>query len=157
MAGQAGGAGKVIAENRKARHEYFIEQEFEAGIELKGTEVKALRNGKANIGESYAGPDGAELYLFNAYIPEYLAGNRFNHDTRRPRKLLLHRREINRLMGAVQREGYTLVPLRLYFNAQGRAKIALALAKGKKLHDKRATERDRSWNIEKARVLRERG
>ncbi|MCB1491808.1 MAG: SsrA-binding protein SmpB [Rhodobiaceae bacterium] len=157
MAGQAGGAGKVIAENRKARHEYFIEQEFEAGIELKGTEVKALRNGKANIGESYAGPDGAELYLFNAYIPEYLAGNRFNHDTRRPRKLLLHRREINRLMGAVQREGYTLVPLRLYFNAQGRAKIALALAKGKKLHDKRATERDRSWNMEKARVLRERG
>ena len=157
MAGQAGGAGKVIAENRKARHEYFIEQEFEAGIELKGTEVKALRNGKANIGESYAGPDGAELYLFNAYIPEYLAGNRFNHDTRRPRKLLLHRREINRLIGALQREGYTLVPLRLYFNAQGRAKIALALAKGKKLHDKRATERDRSWNMEKARVLRERG
>ncbi len=157
MAAENGTARRVIAENRKARHEYFIEQVYEAGIELKGTEVKSLRQSKANIGESYAGPDGAELFLFNAYIPEYGAGNRFNHQTRRPRKLLLHKREINRLMGAVQREGYTLVPLKLYFNDQGRAKLEIALAKGKKLHDKRATERDRSWQREKARLMREKG
>lgn len=146
---------RVVAENRKARYNFAIEDTFEAGLELTGTEVKSLRSGKSNIAESYAGPSGDELYLFNAYIPEYGAGNRFNHETRRPRRLLLHRRQINRLMGAVQKEGYTIVPLRLYFNERGRAKLEIALAKGKKLHDKRQTERDRSWNLEKARLMRE--
>ena len=152
-----GGTRRIVAENRKARFNYEIEETFEAGLALQGSEVKSLRTGKANIGESYAGPDGDELILFNAYIPEYDAGNRNNHETRRPRKLLLHRKQINRLMGAVQREGYTLVPLRLYFNDRGRAKLALALARGKKLHDKRQTERDRSWQREKARLMREKG
>lgn len=149
---------RVAAENRKARHDYHIEDTFEAGIQLRGTEVKSLRGGRANITDSYAGPNNtAELYLYNAYIPEYLEANRFNHETRRPRKLLLHRREIDRLIGAVEREGVTLVPLKIYFNEQGRAKLELALARGKKLHDKRATERDRDWNREKARLLRDKG
>ncbi|MEM6616043.1 MAG: SsrA-binding protein SmpB [Pseudomonadota bacterium] len=148
---------KVVAENRKARFNYQIEDTYEAGLMLVGTEVKSLRTGKANIAEAYAGPDGDELFLFNAYIPEYLEANRFNHETRRPRKLLLNRREINRLMGAVQKEGQTLIPLRLYFNERGRAKLELALARGKKIHDKRQTERDRDWARQKARLLRERG
>lgn len=148
---------KVVAENRKARFNYQIEDTYEAGLMLVGTEVKSLRTGKANIAEAYAGPDGDEIFLFNAYIPEYLEANRFNHETRRPRKLLLNRREINRLMGAVQKEGQTLIPLRLYFNERGRAKLELALARGKKIHDKRQTERDRDWARQKARLLRERG
>ena len=148
---------RAVAENRKERHNYLIEDTYEAGIELKGTEVKSLRTGKANIADAYAGPSGSDLYLFNAYIPEYLEANRFNHETRRPRRLLMHRREIDKLVGAVQRDGVTLIPLRLYFNERGRAKLELAVARGKKLHDKRASERERDWNREKARLMREKG
>lgn len=157
MAPKKQGGPRAVAENRKARFNYFIDETFEAGLELHGTEVKSLRGGKANISEAYAGPSGNELFLYNAYIPEYGGGNRFNHETRRPRKLLLHRREIDKLMGAVQREGEALIPLRIYFNEKGRAKLELALARGKKLHDKRETQRDRDWGREKARLMREKG
>lgn len=145
------------AVNRRARFNYEIGQTFEAGIALHGTEVKSLREGRSNIADAYAGEHGGELWLYNAYIPEYQQANRFNHETRRPRKLLMHRREINRLVGAVQREGMTVVPLKIYFNDRGRAKVELALARGKKLHDKRQTERKRDWDREKARLLREKG
>jgi SsrA-binding protein len=148
---------KIAAENRKARFNYAIEDTFEAGVALTGTEVKSIRNGKATIAESYADARGGEIWLVNATIPEYLQGNRFNHAPKRPRKLLLHRRQINKLIGAVEREGMTLIPLKLYFNEKGRAKIELALAKGKKLHDKRETEKKRDWNREKGRLLRARG
>ncbi|MBB4015645.1 SsrA-binding protein [Chelatococcus caeni] len=148
---------RVVADNRKARFNYEILENIEAGIALTGTEVKSLREGKATIGEAYAGPSGNEFFLFNAYIPEYLQANRFNHETRRPRRLLLHRRQINKLLGATQREGFTVIPLRVYFNERGRAKVELGLARGKKLHDKRETEKQRTWEREKARVLRERG
>ncbi len=148
---------RIAAENRRARHEYAIEDVFEAGIVLTGTEVKALRAGQATIAESYAEVTGDAAWLINANIPEWSHGNRFNHEPRRPRKLLLHGREIARLHGAVAREGMTLVPLSIYFNNRGRAKVELALAKGRKLHDKRAAERDRDWAREKARLLRERG
>ncbi|GAB4234641.1 MAG: SsrA-binding protein SmpB [Methyloligellaceae bacterium] len=148
---------KVVAENRKARRNYEIENTLEAGLMLVGTEVKSLRNGTANIAESYASDENGELYLYNAYIPEYAQASRNNHDPRRPRKLLLHRREINRAIGAIQREGMTLVPLRLYFNDRGIAKLELALARGKKLHDKRETERRRDWERQKARLMREKG
>lgn len=148
---------KVVAENRKARFSFFIEDTFEAGIMLAGSEVKSLRQGKANIAESYATEEQGEIYLINAYIPEYLEANRLNHETRRPRKLLLHKREANKLIGAIQREGMTLVPLRIYFNDRGRAKLELALARGKKLHDKRETEKNRDWAREKSRLLRDRG
>lgn len=144
----------VISDNRKARFNYEIEEVFEAGIELKGTEVKSLRNGKANIAESYAAEYNGEMWIYNLYIPEYLQANRFNHEPRRPRKLLLHKREIHKLAGAVQKEGKTIVPLKIYFNAEGRAKLEIALAKGKKLHDKRETEKKRDWQREKARVLK---
>ncbi|UTD28824.1 SsrA-binding protein SmpB [Bradyrhizobium sp. WD16] len=148
---------KVVAENRKARFNYAIEDTVEAGIALTGTEVKSIRSGKSTIAESYADPKGGEIWLVNANIPEYLQGNRFNHEPRRPRKLLLHKRQINKLIGAVEREGMTLIPLKLYFNEQGRAKLELALAKGKKLHDKRETERKRDWGREKGRLMRARG
>jgi SsrA-binding protein len=148
---------KVVADNRKARFNYAIGEVFEAGIALTGTEVKSLRGGKATIAESYAGPEGGELWLLNANIPEYLEANRFNHAPKRPRKLLLHRRQIDRLVSAVEREGMTLVPLRLYFNERGRAKVEIALARGKKLHDKRETEKKRSWERERSRLLRARG
>lgn len=148
---------KLIAENRRARYDYFIEQSFEAGLSLTGTEVKALREGRANIAESYAATEGDEIVLINAYIPEYGPANRFNHEPRRPRKLLLHRKEINKLLGATQREGQTLIPLRLYFNDKGRVKLELALAKGKKLHDKREATADRDWKRDKARLLRDKG
>lgn len=151
------GVGKIVADNRKARFHYEIVETFEAGLSLTGTEVKSLRTGKATIGESYAGPSGDEIMLFNANIPEYLEANRFNHEPRRPRKLLLHRRQINKLLGATQREGFTLVPLRLYFNDKGRAKLEIALARGKKLHDKRETERARDWQRDKARLMRQKG
>ncbi|MGL5362659.1 MAG: SsrA-binding protein SmpB, partial [Bosea sp. (in: a-proteobacteria)] len=141
---------KIAADNRKARYHYAITETLEAGIMLTGTEVKSLRGGKATIGESYAGPQGNELFLFNAYIPEYLEANRFNHETKRPRKLLLHRRQVNKLMGAIQREGMTLIALKMYFNDKGRAKVELGLGKGKKLHDKRETERNRDWSRDKA-------
>ena len=148
---------KVVAENRKARFNYAIEDTVEAGIVLTGTEVKSARGGKSTIAESYAEVNGDEVWLINANIPEFSHGNRFNHEPRRPRKLLLHSREIARLHGAVARQGMTLVPLSIYFNERGRAKVELALARGKKLHDKRATERDRDWKREQARILRDRG
>lgn len=148
---------KTAADNRKARFHYEILETYEAGLQLTGTEVKSLRGGKATIAESYAGPSGNELFLFNANIPEYLEANRWNHAPRRPRRLLLHARQINKLISAVQKEGLTLVPLKIYFNDKGRAKLDLALARGKKLHDKRETEKKRDWNRDKARILRERG
>jgi SsrA-binding protein len=148
---------KIVAENRKARFNYEIGEVFEAGIALSGTEVKSLRGGKATIAESYADSRDGEIWLINANIPEYLQANRYNHLPKRPRKLLLHKRQINRLAGAIEREGMTLVPLKLYFNDKGRAKIEIALARGKKLHDKRETEKKRSWDREKGRLLREKG
>jgi SsrA-binding protein len=148
---------KLIAENRRARFDYFLEQTFEAGLILTGTEVKALRQGKANIAESYASPENGEIVLVNAHIPEYGPANRFNHEPRRPRKLLLHRREIDRLLGAIQREGRTLIPTRLYWNEKGIAKLELSLAKGKKVHDKRDTIADRDWKREQGRLLRDKG
>jgi SsrA-binding protein len=150
-------ANKIVADNRKARFHYEIGDVYEAGIALTGTEVKSLRQGKATIAESYAAERDGELWLYNAHIPEYLQANRFNHFPRRPRKLLLHAREIHKLRGAVEREGMTLVPLRLYFNPKGRAKVELAVARGKKLHDKRETEKQRSWQRERARLMREKG
>jgi SsrA-binding protein len=149
--------GKLIAENRRARFDYFVEDTYEAGLQLTGTEVKSLRNGRANIAESYASAEGREIVLINANIPEYGPANRFNHEPKRPRKLLLHRKEIDKLIGAVQREGRTLVPLRLYFNDKGRVKLLLALASGKKAHDKRATVAERDWKREQGRLMREKG
>ena len=148
---------RPAAENRRARFNYEIGQTFEAGIQLAGTEVKSLRQGRSNITDAYAGERGGELYLYNAYIPEYLQANRFQHETRRPRKLLLHKREIARLAAAVQREGMTIVPLKIYFTDKGRAKVEIALARGKKLHDKRQAEKARDWEREKKRLLREKG
>ncbi len=150
-------AKSLVADNRKARFNYEIIDTLEAGVELHGSEVKSLRTGKANIADSYAAEYDGDLILYNAYIPEYLQANQFNHETRRPRRLLLHRREIHKLAIAVQREGMTLIPLKLYFNDKGRAKVELALGRGKKLHDKRETEKERTWNREKARLLRDRG
>ena len=148
---------RVLADNRKARYNYEIGEVFEAGIALTGSEVKSLRQGKATIAESYADPRGSEIWLVNANIPEYLQAGRFNHLPKRPRRLLLHRVQINKLMGAVEREGMTLVPLKLYFNEKGRAKIELALARGKKLYDKRQAEKKRSWERERGRLMRVKG
>jgi len=149
---------KRIAENRKARREYHLGDTYEAGIALTGTEVKSLRGGQANIAESYASAEKGGIFLINAYIPEYkAAGDFFQHDPRRPRRLLLHKREIHKLAVAVDRQGMTMVPLELYFNARGRAKLRLALAQGKKLHDKRADEAKRDWQRQKARLLRNKG
>ena len=145
---------RSVAQNRRAYHEYFIDEKVEAGIVLHGSEVKSLREGRATIGEAHAAEMGGELWLFNAYIPEYKGANRFNHETRRPRKLLLRRREADRLMGAVQRKGMTIVPLQLYFSPRGWAKVEIGLARGKQLHDKRASEKDRDWQREKARIMR---
>jgi len=150
-------AGRTAAVNRRARFNYEIGQTFEAGLALRGTEVKSLRQGRSNIADAYAGPRDGELWLYNAYIPEYLEANRFQHPPRRARKLLLHKREIGRLIGAVDREGMTIVPLKIFFNDRGLAKVELAVARGKKLHDKRETEKKRSWNREKARLMREKG
>src|SRR5882757_5364423 len=138
-------AGKLIAENRRARFDYFLEETFEAGLALTGSEVKSLRNGRANIAESYADVQGREIMLINADIPPYAQANRFNHEPRRHRKLLLHRKQIDKLIGAIQREGRTVVPTKLYFDDKGRAKLELAVAKGKKIHDKRQVEADRDW------------
>ena len=148
---------RVIADNRKARFNYEIGETFEAGIALTGTEVKSLRQGKATIAESYADTRGREIWLVNANIPEYLQASRFNHAPKRPRKLLLHRGQIDKLASGVEREGMTIVPLRLFFNEKGRAKIDIALGKGKKLHDKRETEKKRSWDREKGRLMRLKG
>ncbi|MCH7539228.1 MAG: SsrA-binding protein SmpB [Proteobacteria bacterium] len=149
--------GKIAARNRKARHDYLIEDKLEVGIALVGTEVKSLREGRGSITEAYAGEKEGELFLFNAYIPEYQSGHRFGHETRRPRKLLLHRREIDRLGGLIRRTGITLVPLLIYFNDRGIAKVQLAVARGKKKHDKRAAEKEREWQRERARLMREKG
>lgn len=148
---------RPAAENRRARFNYEIGQTYEAGIQLAGSEVKSLREGRSNIQDSYAGEKDGELFLYNAYIPEFLQANRFQHETRRPRKLLLHKREIQRLAAAVDREGMTIVPLKIYFNDRGRAKVELAIARGKKLHDKRQSEKKRDWDREKKRLLKERG
>jgi SsrA-binding protein len=149
---------KIVSDNRRARFDYEIGEVFEAGLMLTGTEVKSLRSGKATVAESYAAADrNGEMILYNANIPEYLQANRFNHEPKRPRKLLLHRKQINKLMGAVDRDGMTLIPLKLYFNERGRAKLLLAVAKGKKLHDKRESEKKRDWGREKGRLLRARG
>ena len=150
-------ASRPAAVNRRARFNYELGQIFEAGIALTGTEVKSLREGRSNIADSYAGEKNGELWLYNAYIPEYVQANRFNHETRRPRKLLLHKREIGRLIGAVDREGMTIVPLKVFFNDRGRAKVEIAVARGKKLHDKRETEKQRDWGREKARLMRDKG
>ncbi len=150
-------AGNIAAENRRARHDYTIIDTIEAGIVLAGTEVKSLRTGRANLADSFAGQQGGELYLFNAHIPEYQVKVAFTHETRRPRKLLVHRKEMRKLLGAITREGMTLVPLSIFFNQRGLAKVQLGLAKGKKLHDKRAAEKERDWQREKARVLRDKG
>jgi SsrA-binding protein len=148
---------KLVAENRRAKFDYFLEDSFEAGLVLTGSEVKSLRLGRANIAESYASAEGQDLVLINSYIPEYPGANRFNHEPRRPRKLLLHRRQINKLLGAVQREGRTIVPVKLFFDEKGRAKLEIALAKGKKQHDKRATEADRDWKRDQGRLMRNLG
>jgi SsrA-binding protein len=148
---------RVVADNRKARHLYFIESSIEAGLMLTGSEVKSLRTGKANIGESYAHARDGEILLVNSYIPEYNMANRFNHEPRRVRKLLVHKSEARKLASAIQREGMTLVPLKIYFNLKGVAKIELGLARGKKLHDKRETEKARDWARDKARLMRSKG
>jgi SsrA-binding protein len=146
---------KIVAENRKARFNYFIEETYEAGLALSGTEVKSLRFGEGSIAESYAEVRDGQVWLVNANIPEFSHGNRFNHEPKRPRKLLLHAREIEKFVGAVERKGMTLIPLSVYFNTRGRAKVELALAKGKQTHDKRATIKDRDWQRDKARIMRE--
>ncbi len=148
---------KVVAENRRARFEYSIETVYEAGIALTGTEVKSLRFGEGSIAESYAEVTAEEVWLVNSNVPEFSHGNRFNHEPKRPRKLLMHKREINKLHGAVAREGMTLVPLSVYFNGQGRAKVELALAKGRKTHDKREAIKEREWKRDAARLMRDRG
>ncbi|MES2033565.1 MAG: SsrA-binding protein SmpB [Pseudomonadota bacterium] len=146
--------GKLIAENRRARYDYFVEETFEAGIMLTGTEVKSLRVGRANIAESYASVEGKDIVLINADIPPYSGGNRFNHEPRRHRKLLLHRKEIGKLIGAIQREGRTIIPLKLYWNEKGLAKLEIGLAKGKKAHDKREATAQRDWQRDKARLMK---
>ncbi|HTH97442.1 MAG TPA: SsrA-binding protein SmpB [Stellaceae bacterium] len=147
---------RFVAQNRRARHEYFIQESVEAGVALVGTEVKSLRAGHASIAESFAREQGGEIFLLNAHIAEYPAASRFNHEPRRPRKLLLNRKEINKLLGSIKREGVTLVPLSIYFNDRGKAKVELGLAKGKKKADKREAEKQRDWNRDKARILRNR-
>jgi SsrA-binding protein len=148
---------KVVAENRRARYEYFLDDFFEAGIALTGTEVKSLRFGEGSIAESYAEVKDDEVWLVNANVPEFSHGNRFNHEPKRPRKLLLHSREVDKLRNAVSRQGMTLIPLSIYFNPRGRAKVELALARGKKIHDKRENEKARDWKREQGRLMRERG
>ena len=148
---------KLLAENRRAKFDYFLEDFVEAGIQLLGTEIKALRDGRANIAERYVSPEGRDLVLINADIPPYKQANRFNHEPRRPRRLLLHRKQIDRMIGAVQRDGQTIIPVRLYLNEAGKAKIEIAMAKGKKLHDKRQASADRDWARDKARLMKERG
>ena len=148
---------KVVAENRRARFDYAIEEKFEAGIALTGTEVKSLRSGEGTIAESYAEVKDDEAWLINSNVPEFSHGNRFNHEPKRPRKLLLKRRELEKLHGAVARQGMTLVPLSIYFNSQGRAKVELALARGRKHHDKREYEKEKDWKREQGRLLRQHG
>jgi SsrA-binding protein len=150
-------ADRYAAQNRRARHDYLIEDTVEAGLVLQGSEVKVLRSGQASIAEAYAGAEGGELFLVNANIPEYQAASSFSHEARRPRKLLLHRKEMNKLLGAIRREGVTIVPLSIYFNERGRAKVELGLAHGKRKADRRQAEKDRDWQRDKARLMRSRG
>ena len=147
---------KYAAQNRRARHDYLIEDTLEAGLVLHGSEVKVLRSGQASIAEAYADEEGGELFLVNANIPEYAAAAHFTHEPRRPRKLLLHRKEVNKLLGAIKREGVTLVPLSIYFNERGRAKVALGLARGKRKADKRQADKARDWQRDRARIMRAR-
>ena len=153
MAAKKDDGRRVVAENRQARHEYFLTDTMEAGLQLTGTEVKSLRGGRSTIAESYVTETGGEAWLVNANIPLYAAGNRYNHEPKRPRKLLLHKAQISKLIGAIQREGRTVVPLQVYFNEKGRAKIEIALAKGKQAHDKRQTIKDRDWQRQRSRLL----
>jgi len=148
---------KVVAENRRARYDYAIEDVYEAGIALTGTEVKSLRFGTGSIAESYAEVKDGEVWLINANVPEFSHGNRHNHEPKRPRKLLLHEREIGKMFGAVMRQGMTLVPLSIYFNARGRAKVELAIARGRKAHDKREHEKEKDWKREQGRLMRNHG
>ncbi len=148
---------RIAAQNRKARHNYTIEDSLEAGIVLTGSEVKSLRLGRASLAEAYAKPDGDEIFLLNAHIPEYKQAGPFNHEPDRPRKLLLHKRQINRLLASVQRKGATLVPLKIYFNDRGMAKMELGIAVGKRAYDKRQTEKSRDWARQKARLMRDKG
>lgn len=157
MATKAEPARKLIADNRKARYNYAIGETIEAGIALTGSEVKSLRESRANIAESYVSPENGEIWLINAHIPVYVQAGRFGHEPRRKRKLLVHKRQIAKLLGAVQREGMTILPMKLYFNDRGRAKVEIAVAQGKKSHDKRQSEKARDWQREKGRLLRERG
>src|ERR1700753_768063 len=145
---------RYAAQNRRARHDYLIEDTLEAGLVLQGSEVKVLRQGQASITDAYADPQAGELFLVNANIPEYTAAKHFSHQPRRPRKLLLHRKEMSKLLGAIRREGVTIVPLSIYFNERGRAKVELGLVKGKKMADKRQADKDRSWQRDKARIMR---
>ena len=147
-------AHRYAAQNRRARFDYFIIEEMEAGIVLTGSEVKSLRAGRASINETYAGEMSGEIFLFNANIPVYEQANQFNHEPKRPRKLLLHKRQVNKLIGAIQRKGMTLVALSVYFNDKGRAKVQIGLAKGKNVVDKRETIKERDWNREKSRILK---
>lgn len=151
------GAKKVAAQNRRARHDYMIEDRFEAGIMLTGSEVKSLRGGRASIAEAYVGERSGELYLQGAHIPEYKSATHNNHEPRRLRKLLVHRRELAKLVGQIRRQGYTLVPLSIYFNDRGIAKLEVGLAKGKRKGDKREDVKARDWDRRKSRLLRERG
>jgi SsrA-binding protein len=148
---------KIVSDNRRARYDYEILQAFEAGIELKGSEVKSLRTGHTTLAESYAAMKNGELWLINSNIPEYREANRFNHEPKRPRKLLLHKSEINKLSSGVLKEHLTIIPLKMFFNPRGRVKVDIALARGKKLHDKRETIKERSWDRERARLMREKG
>jgi SsrA-binding protein len=148
---------RYAAQNRRARHDYLIEDTLEAGLVLQGSEVKVLRQGQASINEAYADENGGELFLVNANIPEYRASSHFSHQPRRPRKLLLHRKEVNQLLGAIRREGVTVVPLSIYFNERGRAKVELGVAHGKKKADKRQAEKARDWQRDRARIMRARG
>ena len=145
----------IAARNRKARHNYFIEDNIEAGIMLQGTEIKSIRNGRSSIEESYASEENGELFLVNAYIPEYQAGGRDQHETRRPRKLLLHKKELVKMINAVNRQGATIIPLSLYFNKRGMLKVDLGIAKGKRQYDKRQTEKNRDWKRDQDRIIRD--
>ncbi len=149
---------QTVADNKRARFEYAIEEKFEAGIMLAGTEVKSLRHGQCSINEAYVGPKGSEIWVYNMNIPEYTqAAGALQHEPQRARKLLLHKKEVHKLLGSVKREGYTIVPLRVFFNGRGLAKLEIALAKGKKLHDKRETSKEREWGRQKQRLLKEKG
>jgi SsrA-binding protein len=149
---------RIASENRRARHDYFIDEVLEAGMVLYGSEVKSLRKGHGNLTDSYAGPMKGELFLLNAYIPEFASASHFGHgETRRPRKLLLHKRQVERLFGLIKRAGVTLVPLKIYFNERGIAKVELGLARGKRKVDKRNTEKERDWERDKSRLMREKG